>query len=201
MAPLDPRAGASAAPGLRIILATRPIAAWRAVAVGIWAAVACALLAPAAGAAPSLSAAKLHALRTSGELWATIDVCNPADQPNTLGIRGSMPGDGRAKDRMFMSFRIQYLDTAKKRWVNLAIDAHAPFVAVGSARAARQDGTSFQITPVAGRPAFMMRGVVQFQWRRAGSVLLVVSRATSAGRRPLAGADPPGFSAASCLIG
>jgi hypothetical protein len=102
---------------------------------------------------------------------------------------------------MFMSFRVQYLDPSKKRWVNLSIDAHAPFVAVGGGRSARQDGTSFQITPVAGRPAFEMRGVVVFQWRRSGSVLLSLSRATSPGRKSLAGADPPGFSAATCLIG
>jgi hypothetical protein len=158
-------------------------------------------VATGASAAPSLSPAKVRAMRTSGELWATIDVCNPSGQPNTLGVRGSMPGDGRAKDNMFMSFRVQYLDTTKKRWVNLAIDARAPFVRVGGGSSARQDGTSFQITPVAGRPAFTMRGVVVFQWRRQGSVLLSVSRATSAGRQVLAGADPPGFSAASCLIG
>lgn len=162
----------------------------------------CAALAPApAAAAPSLSPAKVRALRASTQLWATIDVCSPSDQPNTLGVRGSMPGDGRARDRMFMSFKVQYLDNAKHRWANLAIDAHAPLVAVGGGRTARQDGTSFQISPGRGRAAYTMRGVVSFQWRRGGSVLLALSRATTAGRQSLAGADPAGFSAATCLIG
>jgi hypothetical protein len=168
---------------------------------GALAALAAAVTAPPAGAVPSLSPAKIRALRTSPDLWATIDVCSPSDQRNTLGVRGSMPGDGRAKDRMFMSFRVQYLDRSRMRWTNLSVDANAPFVAVGGAGSARQDGTSFTISPVAGRPAFKMRGVVRFQWRREGAVLFSLSRSTTAGRQSLAGADPPGFSAATCLIG
>jgi hypothetical protein len=141
------------------------------------------------------------ALLTSKQLWATIDVCNPSDQPNTLGVRGSMPGDGNARDRMFMSFKLQYLESTHNRWVDLASDAHAKPVAVGSGASSRQDGSSFEITPVAGKPAFELRGVVDFEWRHAGKVLLAVSRATSAGHKSLAGADPAGYSAASCSIG
>ena len=160
-------------------------------------------------AAPAVvSAARVHrytpaqkALLASKELWATIDVCSPTDQPNTLGVRGSMPGDGNAHDRMFMSFKLQYLESASKRWIDLSSDAHAMFVAVGAGGSSRQDGSSFEITPVAGKPAFELRGVVDFQWKHAGKVMLSISRATSAGHKSLAGADPAGYSAASCSIG
>ncbi|HEX5226016.1 MAG TPA: hypothetical protein VFW29_12885 [Solirubrobacteraceae bacterium] len=152
----------------------------------------------ATAAQQHLTAAQRQVLR-SNELWATIDVCDPSDQPNTLGVRGSMPGDRHAGDRMFMQFRVQYQEGS--RWVDLASDARAPWVPVGRAGSSRQDGSSFQITPVTGRPAFALRGVVQFQWRRAGKVWLSVSRATSAGHKSLAGADPAGFSAATCSIG
>ena len=182
-------------------MAPRPLRAGALAALALAATAPPAAAARTAAATPSLSAAKIRALRTSADLWATIDVCDPRDQPNTLGVRGSMPGDGRAKDKMFMSFRVQFLDTSKMRWTNLSIDQRAPFVVVGGGRSARQDGTSFQITPVAGRPAFTLRGVVRFQWKREGTVLLSLSRSTSAGRQSLAGADPPGFSAATCLIG
>jgi hypothetical protein len=138
-----------------------------------------------------------RALLDSHELWATIDVCSPADQPYTVGVRGSMPGDGKAHDKMFMSFRLQYLDAATKQWVDLS-GATPAFVAVGSGAAARQDGSSFQLVP--GKTASTLRGVVDFQWRRGGTVLLSASRPTTAGRQSLAGADPAGFSAASCLI-
>jgi hypothetical protein len=156
-----------------------------------------------AGAARSnrkpLTAAQ-RALLRSTELWVTVDVCSPSDQPNTLGVRGSMPGDGHARDRMYMSFRVQYQDATSGRWIDLA-SSRAAWVAVGGGGSSRQDGSSFQITPAAGRPAFALRGVVDFQWRRGGTVLLSVSRASTAGHKSLAGADPADYSAATCSIG
>jgi hypothetical protein len=145
-------------------------------------------------------ASLLRSLLRSRELWATIDVCNPADQPNTVGIRGSMPGDRHRGDTMFMSFRLQYMDATSKRWINLASAATA-FVAVGHASSVRQGGRSFQLVPKAGRPAATLRGVVDFQWRRGKRVMQSGARPTSAGHSSRAGADPPGFSAASCVIG
>jgi hypothetical protein len=142
-----------------------------------------------------------RSLLQSRQLWATIDVCNPSDQPDTLGIRGSMPGDGRSRDQMYMRFDLQYLDTASSRWIDLANGAAPSFVAVGTAKSARQAGRSFQLVPVPGKPAFRLRGLVTFQWRRSGKVLQSVSRPTTAGHKSLAGADPPGFSAAECSIG
>jgi hypothetical protein len=142
------------------------------------------------------------ALRLSPALWATIDVCNPADQPDTVGIRGSMPGDKHARDTLFMRFRLQYrLAGNPVRWVDLGGGAASGFVKVGSAKAARQAGWSFQLMPPAGRPATTLRGVVTFQWRRGSQILAFVSRATTAGHTSLAGADPSNFSAATCSIG
>jgi hypothetical protein len=142
-----------------------------------------------------------HTLSQSPQLWATIDVCNAPDQPNTVGIRGSMPGDERAKDEMYMRFRLQYLDSTTKHWVDLANGADSGYVAVGSAKSARQTGRSFQLVPAAGKPAVELRGVVSFQWRRGSSVETTVSRPTTAGHVSLAGADPKGFSAAECSLG
>jgi hypothetical protein len=150
----------------------------------------------AAGSTPSM-----HRLLVSKELWATIDVCSPTDQPNTVGIRGSMPGDGRAHERMYMSFRLQYLGRASNRWLNLSSGAPPQFVAVGAAGSARQGGRSFQLVPVAGKPAFTLRGVVDFQWRRGNRALQSAVRITTAGHQSLAGADPAGFTAPTCLIG
>jgi hypothetical protein len=134
-------------------------------------------------------------------LWSTIDVCNPTDQPDTVGIRGSMPGDHLAHDTMYMRFRLQYLNPSTKAWTDLMKSSAASFVDVGTGADPRQAGRSFQLSPVAGQPAFTLRGVVSFQWRHGKTVLAQVSRPTSAGRDSLAGADPAGFSAASCLIG
>ncbi|HZL47730.1 MAG TPA: hypothetical protein VFC30_01810 [Solirubrobacteraceae bacterium] len=141
-----------------------------------------------------------QALLRSRELWATIDVCNPADQADTVGVRGSMPGDGQSKDEMYMRFRLQYLESTTQQWVDLANGADSGYVAVGAAKSARQTGRSFQLVPVAGKPAVELRGVVSFQWRRGATVEYTVSRPTTVGHTSLAGADPAGFSAAECSL-
>ena len=65
----------------------------------------------------------------------------------------------------------------------------------------RQGGRSFQLVPRPGKPAVNLRGVVEYQWRRGKTVMQSTSRPTSAGHKSVAGADPPGFSSATCLIG
>jgi hypothetical protein len=141
-----------------------------------------------------------RALLDSRELWATIDVCNPANQRDTVGIRGSMPGDGHAHDRMYMSFRLQYL-SASKQWLDLASSASSGFVSVGSGASPRQGGSSFELKPVAGKPPVTLRGVVDFEWRHEKTVLVSAAQSTTAGHKSLAGADPADYSAATCVIG
>ena len=141
-----------------------------------------------------------RALLHSHELWATIDVCSPVDQPDTVGIRGSMPGDRRAGEKMYMSFRLQYMG-AGGQWLDLSGGSGSSFVAVGSAASSRQGGTSFELKPVAGRPAVTLRGVVDFEWRRGRKVLVSGTESTAAGHKSLAGADPADFSAATCVLG
>jgi hypothetical protein len=166
----------------------------------------CAAAAPSAGAARAKRATSpqitlLRELVHSHELWATIDVCNPADQPDTVGIRGSMPPDGRARDQMYMSFRLQYEEARTGRWYDLPGNANPQFIDVGAGASVRQGGSSFQLQPKAGRPAFTLRGVVDYQWRHAGHIIQTATRATTAGHMSLAGADPAGYTAAGCLIG
>jgi hypothetical protein len=165
-----------------------------------------AMLSPlAAGAASKGTRARRATINTSALLrsrllWATIDICSPTDRPNTVGIRGSMPGDRHAHDTMHMRFRLQYMNPATKSWVDLS-KASATYATVGSGSSASQAGRSFRLNPVGGQPAFTLRGVVNFEWRHGSTVLAQASRTTSAGRQSLAGSDPAGFSAATCLIG
>lgn len=162
------------------------------------------LLAPllALGAvAPAPAAPAAHSLYASRELWATVDVCSPKDQPNTIGIRGSMPADGHRGDAMFMRFTVQYVDAKSKQWVYVARGADSGFqpVASTSTSSASQSGRSFQLLPSAG--PFRLRGVVSFQWRRGAHVVHAATRTTTPGHRSLVGADPAGFSAGTCRIG
>ena len=157
-------------------------------------------LAGSAAAKTGKPTAAERALLDSHELWATIDVCDPADQPNTVGIRGSMPGDHQSNQKMYMSFRLQYMN-ASKQWVDLASGASSGFVAVGNGVSARQGGTSFDLKPVTGQPPVTLRGVVDVQWRHGKTIVLSAARPTTVGHKSLAGADPANYSAATCVIG
>jgi hypothetical protein len=156
--------------------------------------------APAASVPAKVGMTSGRALLASRELWATIDVCDAPDQANTVGIRGSMPGDGEAHDRMYMSFRLQYMNS-RKHWVNLASATSPAFVAVGGGASPRQGGSSFELKPMTGKPAVTLRGVVDFQWRHGKTVLMSTAEPTSAAHKSVVGADPAGFSAATCLMG
>ena len=174
-------------------MAPRPCAA------GLAALVAAAGLYVAGPAASSGATAVPRSLRLSLDLWATIDVCDTPRQPNWIGIRGSMPGDGNAHHKMFMRFRLQYLDPGTKRWTDLG-KAASEYVWLGPANAPGQRGRSFQLMPRAGEHVAPIRGVVTFQWRRGGTVLFELSRATTAGHKGITGAEPPNFSVATCQI-
>jgi hypothetical protein len=150
--------------------------------------------------AMTVAPAVAHPPTHSRELWATVNVCSPKDQPDTIGIRGSMPGDNHATDAMYMRFRVQYLNTTTNKWIDLSQGADSGFLKVGSAALTRQSGRSFQFAPAAGKPAFTLRGYVIFQWRKGATVLETIARPTTAGHTSLAGADPHGFSAGTCTL-
>lgn len=161
------------------------------------AAVAAALsVAPIAAGAAKPATPRLDAKR----LWATVDVCNTASHPDTIGVRGSMPGTGDRHESMFMSFIVEYRSSSG-HWHYFGSGGQSHYVAVGDASAtARQAGQDFQLDPAHLTSTQMLRGVVLFQWRLHGKVVASTVRSTSAGHAPAAGSDPPGFSAAFCRI-
>jgi hypothetical protein len=109
-----------------------------------------------------------------------------------------MPGDGRARDRMYMRFLVQSLDVSTHTWSNVGRSADSGFVLVGSGALTRQAGRSFEFKPTA--TTFTLRGLVEFQWHHAGRTARSVTVATTAERKSLAGAEPKGFSAATCAL-
>jgi hypothetical protein len=166
----------------------------RKVRVPLRLATACALaVAPAAAFAspPQPSTA-------SSALWATVDVCNPAGHPRTIGIRGSMPGTGDRAEQMYMQFRVEYRH--KGLWSNVGPDAQSGWESVGNASArSRQAGQDFTLAAGASH-SYLLRGVVTFEWRLHGRTTFATIRSTTEGHRPGAGADPSGYSAAECPI-
>jgi hypothetical protein len=153
-----------------------------------------------AALAPTPAYASVHSPLHSRELWATVDVCTPKDQLNTVGIRGSMPSDGNPRDTMYMRIRVQYLDATKKEWVDLGKGGDSGLLKLGSGLLVRQGGFSVELEPTATKPAITLRGNVTFQWRRGVKLIQSATRLTAGGHTSGAGADPRGYSAATCKL-
>jgi hypothetical protein len=129
--------------------------------------------------------------------WATVNVCDTTKQPDSIGIRAAMAGTPRGA-RLTMRFRVQYRDR-RGGWQDVD-DADSGWRRVGYGKGAQvESGWSFTFA----RPArtVVLRGVVKFRWRRGNSLPRTAEVATEAGHRSSAGADPPGYSAATCALG
>ena len=73
-----------------------------------------------------------------------VDVCDTATHPDTIGIRGSMPGTGDRQEQMYMRFVVEYRSPTG-HWHYLK-DGESALVAVGNgASKARQAGQDFQV--------------------------------------------------------
>jgi hypothetical protein len=133
-------------------------------------------------------------------LWATVNICDSSKSPQRLGVRASMPGTGRRRERLYMRFRAQWFSPVQDRWVNFQSPAMNPdFVSVGSSRfRARQSGWTFEFRLDPGQQ-FRLRGVVTFEWRRGTRVVRREVRRTRAGHRTSL-AEPRGFSASTCML-
>jgi hypothetical protein len=154
----------------------------------------------AAALAVSLLATSAASAQQDSEpaLWATVNVCDTEAQPDTIGIRGSMPGTGNRADRMYMRFTVQY-QASDGTWRELSSGGVSRWESVGRGTwETRQSGYSFQVRPPEG--SVRLRGLVRFQWRRRGRVVRREVRATEAGHRSTAGADPRGYSRAVCVV-
>ena len=146
-------------------------------------------------------AAKRSPLSKSPDLWATINVCDTAAHPDTIGIRGSMPAL-RHKATLYMRFRVEYLSMQTDgKWRDVTDNADSGWKRVGRVRnRVVEAGQNFTFEPPAAGGAHRLRGAVTFKWVRGGKTVHRRSRHTEAGHRTTAGADPDGYSAAVCDI-
>jgi hypothetical protein len=155
----------------------------------------------AIAAASPAGAAPAPTIDKSPLLWATVNICDTAKHPDTIGIGASMPGSGRSRERMYMRFVVQYFRASTHRWTPIGASADSGFHPVGSARyVRRQAGRNFAITPPPPGATFRLRGVVYFEWRVGRTVVRKAQKRTRSGHEKTYGADPKGYSAAECVI-
>jgi hypothetical protein len=143
----------------------------------------------------------------SRHLWATVNVCDPADPrpadigPDTIGIRASMPGSRDGREVMYMRFRVQFFKDADQKWHNVVKGGDSGWQRVGLARyKARQSGRYFRFMPPTGSTMVMLRGKVGYEWRLKGEVTRKAVKLTSKGHKSSAGSFPAGYSEATCTI-
>jgi hypothetical protein len=134
-------------------------------------------------------------------LWSTVNICDTAKHPDVIGIRASMPGSGKATEKMYMRFQVQYFRASTQTWTPADATVDSGFQAVGAAKYRRREsGWSFSISPPPAGQTYRLRGIVSFEWRVGKKVVRSAKKRTRAGHAGTYGADPKGASAAECVI-
>ena len=148
--------------------------------------------------------------RPNPALWATVNRCDTATAPNSMGVRAAMPGDG-TRQRMYVRFTAQFYSHKRVRWLTAAGSGQSPWLYAGLARyRSLQAGWTFPFAPPPQGTVFRVRALAEFQWRsrrrvgRRKQVRWVVTmrrkRVTEANVRGAEGGDPAGTSRGSCDI-
>ena len=159
-----------------------------------------AIVAAALLLAPASASAAPPPVERSPDLWATVNICDTPKHPNTVGIRGSMPGLGK-RASLYMRIQVHYLAAADGKWHNLEAKGDSGYMKLGVAKKrVLEGGFSVEIKPPADGGAHTMRGAVTFVWKRKGRTVERHREITEAGHRSSKGADPAGFSAALCRV-
>jgi hypothetical protein len=156
--------------------------------------------------------------------WATVNICDTEASPNALGVRTSVPGNG-TDERIFARYTAQWWSSAAQEWKTVGGSGVTEWVALGDAEmTSRQAGWTFRFVQPPEGATYVMRGVVELQWRddvpaarrsrkarrmrrlgrarRAQRVAVVRQRTllTKTGMKGVQGGDPAGLSKAMCLI-
>jgi hypothetical protein len=121
------------------------------------------------GAAGDLAAASAHSNRSDAgddrPFWATVNICDTKNSPNALGIRTSVPGNG-TKQRIYSRYTAQWWSEADQEWLTVEGSGITPWVLVGDAdMASRQAGWTFTFVQPPEGTTYVMRGVVELEWR------------------------------------
>jgi hypothetical protein len=155
----------------------------------------------AAATPTTTTPAKPPAVDKSPLLWATVNICDTAKHPDTIGIRASMPGSGHKGEKMYMRFQVQYFRASTQKWAPTDATVDSGFQSVGAATFKRREsGWNFSITPPPTGQTYRLRGVVSYEWRKGKTVVDKATERTHTRHKDTFGADPKGYSAAECII-
>ena len=118
-------------------------------------------------------------------LWATVNICDTKKSPNALGVRTSVPGNG-TNQRIFARYTAQWWSAAEQEWLAVAGSGVTSWMPLGAAdMLSRQAGWTFRFVQPPQGTTYVMRGVVELQWREAAQTARKARKARRArhGRR------------------
>src|SRR3954454_18840780 len=133
------------------------------------------------------------------DLWATVNVCDTEKSPDQMGVRARMPGDGTRR-HMYMRFTAEFRDG--KKWKRVNGRGRSKWLLAGTALFRNQElGYTFSFDAPKAGTSYLMRGLVQYEWRAptSGAGVRRTHRYTTNGH-PTKPADPKGYSRATCRI-
>ena len=139
------------------------------------------------GAADGLAVASARSNRSGAgdgrPFWATVNICDTKNSPNSLGIRTSVPGNG-TRQRIFARYTAQWWSEADQQWLTVAGSGVTSWVLVGDAdMATRQAGWTFTFVQPEPGTTYVMRGVVELEWRVTAAAAKRVRRNRVARKR------------------
>jgi hypothetical protein len=117
----------------------------------------------------AFASASAHSNRSdaggASPFWATVNVCDTKNSPNALGIRTSVPGNG-TRQRIFARYTAQWWSEADHQWLTVEGSGVTPWVLIGDAdMTSRQAGWTFVFVQPPEGTTYVMRGVVELEWR------------------------------------
>jgi hypothetical protein len=112
--------------------------------------------------------------------WATVNVCDTKNSPNALGVRTSVPGNG-SDERIFARYTAQWWSGAAQEWLPVAGSGVTDWIRIGAAdMSSRQAGWTFRFVQPPAGTTYVMRGVVELEWR---DLVQVARKDRKAGKR------------------
>jgi hypothetical protein len=140
-------------------------------------------------------ASAIHRATRSADLWVTVNLCNTAEHPDVIGIRGQMPGLGFATT-LYMDFHATYAVPGRRGRFKAVPKAEKQLKLGQATTGLHQDGVDFYFQPHAG----LLSGQVTFEWRIRGKVVGSVTKPATSGHPGADFGDPQHFTAGSCRI-
>jgi hypothetical protein len=129
--------------------------------------------------------------------WATINACDPASAPGSVGVRVSVPN--RRDAAQWVRIRIQFFDGQSASWRVVRSGGEGGFSKLSDGGGHVFGGTTFTFTPPTAGRQIKLRGLVDVEWRRGRRVLSRAQVTTHGGHQ--SGVDPLlAQSAADCVI-